>query len=182
MHRSISIQLAVKIRPDSLAFRPRRRRLAATKAPAGGARTSWSRFLQPDVDVEHFRRRASGWCLSLPSKLRLPLRWIAILRDHRPGRPRRNQQCPQLLAGHLLKKLLLAVADAVIVASATLARGPEVVSDMLDGLRAWMAEREYVSVEQLKGSLSRASGPDPAAFERGNYMRALVSYAPRPGT
>ena len=47
-------------------------------------------------------------------------------------------------------KLLLAGADAVMVASAALARGPEVVSDMLDGLRAWMAEREYVSVETLK--------------------------------
>ena len=42
-----------------------------------------------------------------------------------------------------------------------------------------MAEREYSSVEQLKGSLSQASCPDPAAFERGNYMRALVSYAPQ---
>jgi dihydroorotate dehydrogenase (fumarate) len=43
-----------------------------------------------------------------------------------------------------------------------------------------MREREYASVTQLQGSLSQASCPDPAAFERGNYMRALTSYAPRP--
>ena len=48
-------------------------------------------------------------------------------------------------------------------------------ADLLD----WLTEREYDSVEQLKGSMSQASCPDPAAFERGNYMRALVSYAPR---
>jgi dihydroorotate dehydrogenase (fumarate) len=77
-------------------------------------------------------------------------------------------------------KLLLAGADVVMVASAALARGPSVMADLGAGLRAWMVEREYTSVEQLKGSLSQASCPDPAAFERGNYMRALVSYAPSP--
>jgi dihydroorotate dehydrogenase (fumarate) len=54
------------------------------------------------------------------------------------------------------------------------------VRELLDGIEAWMDEREYSSVDQLRGSLSQASSPDPAAFERGNYMRALVSYAPRP--
>ena len=39
-----------------------------------------------------------------------------------------------------------------------------------------MNEREYVSVEQMKGSLSQQSCPDPAAFERANYMKALISY------
>jgi len=77
-------------------------------------------------------------------------------------------------------KLLLAGADVAMVASAPLSRGPEVVRELVDGLRDWMVEREYTSVEQLKGSLSQASCPDPAAFERGNYMRALVSYAPHP--
>jgi dihydroorotate dehydrogenase (fumarate) len=42
-----------------------------------------------------------------------------------------------------------------------------------------MAEREYVSIEQLKGSLSQQSCPDPDAFERANYMKALRSYTSR---
>jgi dihydroorotate dehydrogenase (fumarate) len=54
------------------------------------------------------------------------------------------------------------------------------VSELLHGIETWMVEREYTSVEQLQGSLSQVSCPDPAAFERGNYMRALVSYAPQP--
>ena len=77
-------------------------------------------------------------------------------------------------------KLLLAGANAVLVASALLRRGPGVVRELLVGIEAWMAEREYESLRQLQGSLSQASCPDPAAFERGNYMRALTSYAPRP--
>ena len=42
----------------------------------------------------------------------------------------------------------------------------------------WLAEHEYDSVRQLKGSMSQASCPDPAAFERASYMRALTTYAP----
>jgi dihydroorotate dehydrogenase (fumarate) len=40
-----------------------------------------------------------------------------------------------------------------------------------------MNEREYVSVSQMKGSLSQRACPDPDAFERANYMKALKSYA-----
>ncbi len=39
-----------------------------------------------------------------------------------------------------------------------------------------MNAREYASVEQMKGSLSQQACPDPAAFERSNYMKALTSY------
>ena len=40
-----------------------------------------------------------------------------------------------------------------------------------------MAERDYTSVAQMKGSLSQQSCPDPGAFERANYMKALQSYS-----
>jgi len=45
------------------------------------------------------------------------------------------------------------------------------------GVQAWMAERDYTSVAQMKGSLSQQSCPDPGAFERANYMKALQSYS-----
>jgi dihydroorotate dehydrogenase (fumarate) len=47
---------------------------------------------------------------------------------------------------------------------------------VLKGVEKWMAEREYKSVEQLKGSLSQVACPHPDAFERANYMKALRSY------
>jgi dihydroorotate dehydrogenase (fumarate) len=39
-----------------------------------------------------------------------------------------------------------------------------------------MEQHDYTSVEQMKGSLSQANCPDPSAYERANYMRALISY------
>jgi len=29
----------------------------------------------------------------------------------------------------------------------------------------------------MKGSMSQASAPDPAAFERSNYMESLITYS-----
>ncbi len=75
-------------------------------------------------------------------------------------------------------KLLLAGADVAMTTSALLRDGPERLRELVIGLGHWLEEHEYESVEQLKGSMSQASCPDPAAFERANYMRALVSFVP----
>lgn len=170
---SVSVPLAVKVGPFYSAFAHMAQRLS--DAGADGL-VLFNRFLQPDIDLETLE--VAPWLpLSSPVELRLPLRWIAILR----GRVEVD------LAGTTgvhdwqgALKLLLAGANAVLVASALLRRGPGVVRELLVGIEAWMVEREYESLRQLQGSLSQASCPDPAAFERGNYMRALTSYAPRP--
>ncbi len=47
---------------------------------------------------------------------------------------------------------------------------------MLAHLEAWLTERGYSSVKQLRGSLSTANSPDPSAFERANYTKAILSY------
>jgi dihydroorotate dehydrogenase (fumarate) len=39
-----------------------------------------------------------------------------------------------------------------------------------------MVEHEYVSVSQMKGSMSQGAVAEPAAFERANYMKVLNSF------
>jgi dihydroorotate dehydrogenase (fumarate) len=43
-------------------------------------------------------------------------------------------------------------------------------------MREWMEEHEYESVEQIKGIMSQNNCPDPTAFERAQYTRALKNY------
>jgi dihydroorotate dehydrogenase (fumarate) len=111
--------------------------------------------------------------LSTSDELRLALRWIAILRG------RVDASLAATGGAHTpedVLKLLLAGADCVMLASSLLTRGPNHVGALVKGIEAWMSEREYTSVAQMKGSLSQQSCPDPDAFERANYMRALKSY------
>jgi dihydroorotate dehydrogenase (fumarate) len=74
-------------------------------------------------------------------------------------------------------KVLLAGADVAMMTSALLRDGPEHIAVVEEGLRAWMTEKGYVSVAQLRGSMSQRAVPDPAAYERANYMRTLTSYS-----
>ena len=46
----------------------------------------------------------------------------------------------------------------------------------------WMDDHEYVSVAQLRGSVSYATADDPSAFERANYVRILHSWTSPPAT
>jgi dihydroorotate dehydrogenase (fumarate) len=74
-------------------------------------------------------------------------------------------------------KTLLAGADAAMMTSALLQHGPEHVSTVLGGMRRWMEDEEYDSVEQLKGSAAQITGPDPTAYERANYAQTLARYS-----
>jgi dihydroorotate dehydrogenase (fumarate) len=50
-------------------------------------------------------------------------------------------------------------------------------------MESWMEEHEYVSVKQMRGSMSLVNIESPAAFLRGNYLKTLGSYTWRePGT
>jgi dihydroorotate dehydrogenase (fumarate) len=43
-------------------------------------------------------------------------------------------------------------------------------------MRAWLEEHEYDSLRQAMGSMSLERSPNPAAFERANYMKVLAAY------
>lgn len=168
---AVRVPLAVKVGPFYTAFAHTAVRLA--EAGADGL-VLFNRFLQPDLDLETLAVEPSLH-LSTPEELRLPLRWIAILRGRVPAGLAATGGAHD--AGDVVK-LLLAGADVVELASALLLHGPGRLRELRAGLEAWLAEREYASVAQLRGSLSQAASPDPAAFERAQYARALASYAP----
>ena len=73
--------------------------------------------------------------------------------------------------------MLMAGADVTMLCSALLRHGVRQIGVIERDLIAWMEEHEYESVTQLKGSLSQKNCPDPSAFERAQYMRAISQYA-----
>ncbi len=166
---SIRIPLAVKVGPYFSSMANMAVRLA--EAGADGL-VLFNRFLQPDIDLETLDVD-STLHLSTSDELRLPLRWIAILRGH--------VACSLAATTGVhtaadATKLLLAGADVTMMASALYHHGPEHLTTVLAGLETWLEERGYDSVRQAKGSLRRDASPDPSAFARANYMKMLTSY------
>lgn len=167
---AIEVPLAVKLSPyfTSMAH-------FATQAVGAGADglVLFNRFYQPDLDLETLDVTPSLE-LSRPDDMRLPLRWIALLR------PVLAQASLALTSGvgdgQQVAKALLAGADAVMVAAEVLREGPERVDGILGELSTWMREKDYSSVEQLRGSVAQHTSANPGAFERAQYQRVLSTW------
>jgi dihydroorotate dehydrogenase (fumarate) len=170
VRETIEIPLAVKVGPYFSSMANMARRI--TEAGADGL-VLFNRFYQPDIELEDLEV-VPNIILSTSAELRLPLRWIAILK----GRVNASLAATTgVHTGEDVLKLLMAGADITMMASALLRHGPEWIGTVTEGVREWMESHEYESVEQLKGSMSQASSPDPAAFERSNYMESLITYS-----
>ncbi|TWU29752.1 dihydroorotate dehydrogenase-like protein [Bythopirellula polymerisocia] len=169
VRQSINIPLAVKIGSQFTSIPNIAYRLMTVGADG---LVLFNRFLEPDLDLETLEI-IPDLVLSQPYEVRLPLRWIAILRD--------QLQCSLAATSGIhhaadVSRVLLVGADVAMLTTALLKKGPRHVETILTELSSWLSENEYVSVDQLKGSMSRANCPDPSALERANYMKALTTY------
>ena len=172
---SVSIPLAVKLSPyySSMANVARH----VIEAGANGL-VLFNRFYQPDLDLDTLEV-VPRLDLSQPWELRLPLRWIAILRPEL-GPDTSLAATSGIGTATDVVKALMVGADVAMMTSSILRHGADRIRTVEAGLRTWMSENEYESVSQLRGSASSTAVEDPSAFERANYMRTLRSWsAPR---
>ena len=167
--RAIRIPIAVKLSPffSSLAH------FAARLETAGAdGLVLFNRFYQPDIDIEALEVR-NELHLSDSSELLLRLRWLSILSAQR--------KMDLSVSGGVhtasdAVKAVMAGARSVQVVSALLKNGPQNLVAMRNGLARRMEELGYTSLSQMRGCMNLARCPDPAAFERGNYMRILQNW------
>lgn len=168
---TVRIPVAMKLNPFFSSMANVAHRLDARGA---NGLVLFNRFYQPDIDLENLEV-VPNVILSTPQALRIPLRWIAILH----GRVRASLAATSgIHSAEDVLKMLMAGADVTMMCSALLKHGPQHIKKVLDDINRWMMEHEYVSVQQLKGSMSQKSVADPSAFERANYMKALQSFKP----
>jgi len=129
----------------------------------------FNRFYQPDIDLEELEIKPNV-LLSSPQALRLPLNWIGILY----GRIRASLAATSgVHSPEDVLKLLMVGADVTMLCSALLRNGVGHLRHIEQGVQEWMEEHEYESVQQMQGSMSQLRCPDPGAFERAQYMRAV---------
>jgi dihydroorotate dehydrogenase (fumarate) len=168
----IRIPLAVKLSPFFSSLPHLAHQLDALGADG---LVLFNRFYQPDIDPEALEA-VPRLHLSTSADLLLRLRWLAIL----AGRVRASLAATGgVHTGLDALKAVMAGAHAVQLVAALLQRGPAYLRVVRDELARWLDEHEYDSLRQAQASMSLERCPDPAAFERGNYMRILQSWTGR---
>lgn len=169
MSDELDLPIAVKISPyytSVSAFV-----VALEEAGAAGV-VMFNRFYQPDLDLETLEV-LPRIALSGPEEVRLPMRWIGMVRDHVSMSLAASSGVHD---GQDVAKVLLAGADVAMTTSALLRHGPEHVATLLEGLRDWMSEHDYDSVTEMRGAVRRGAVADPEAYERANYIGNLAAY------
>jgi dihydroorotate dehydrogenase (fumarate) len=171
---AVEVPLAVKLSPFLSATAHFTRRVV--EAGADGL-VLFNRFYQPDIDLDTLDVLPRVE-LSDSRELRLPLRWLAILRPQL--RSTSLAASTGVHSGLDAAKALLVGADVAMMTSALLRHGPAHLTRVEADLMAWLAERDYESAGQLRGSVSHHAATDPTGFERANYLRTLASYRVTP--
>jgi dihydroorotate dehydrogenase (fumarate) len=163
---SVGIPIALKLSPFFSAMANMAKQFDAAGADA---LVLFNRFYQPDIDLENLEV-VPNVILSTPQAMRLPLRWIAILY----GKIKADLAATSgIHTAQDVLKMLMAGANVTMMTSALLRNGIGHIRQVLREMEIWMEEHEYVSVQQMQGSMSQKSVAEPAAFERANYIKAL---------
>lgn len=167
--KSVAIPVAVKLSHFFSALAN-----IATRLDASGANSLvlFNRFYQPDLDIETLEV-VPNLTLSRPAELLLRLHWVAIIFGH--------IKADLAITGgvHSAQDVLKSVmvgARVAMMTSALLHHGIAHLDIVRRDLTRWMEDHEYESIRQMCGSMSQRNVPNPAAFERANYMRVLSSY------
>jgi dihydroorotate dehydrogenase (fumarate) len=135
----------------------------------------FNRFYQPDFDIETLEVRPSLH-FSTPSELLPRLHWAAILYGHT------NIDIAITGGVHSAEdvlKSIMAGGNVAMMASALHVHGIEHIGRVMADLQYWLEKREYTSIAETRGCLSRRSVPDTSPFDRGNYIKTLSSYSLR---
>jgi dihydroorotate dehydrogenase (fumarate) len=132
----------------------------------------FNRFYQPDIDLDTLQINPELQ-LSDSSEALLRIRWIALLKnriDMSIAATGGFHQADEII------KALLAGADVSYLCSVLLKKGPDYLTVLKEQIVEWMEEKEYDSIQQMKGSVSQACAVDPSAYEHSNYYLALTNY------
>jgi dihydroorotate dehydrogenase (fumarate) len=171
----VQIPINVKLSPSFSSVGNLVTQLAA--AGANGV-ALFNRFYQPDIDIDGLRLQATLRPSTSVETL-VAMRWIAILYGRIDGLSLGATGGVHRAEDAI--KLLLAGADVVHLCSVLLEKGPNHIAPILSGIENWMAEQGFESIDDFRGRVSALAVPNPAQFERANYINVLDSYSVPPG-
>ncbi len=167
VREAVKIPIAVKLSPYYTNTLSVVRRM--DKAGADGF-VLFNKLFQPDIEIAR-EEHHYPYNFSSPNDGRLSLRYAGLLYDQINASIISSSG---VFSGSDIAKMTLAGADAVQVVSAIYKKGMSHIEDMLQELTSWMITKEYKTLNDFRGKLSKAKMSDPFAYKRAQYVDILM--------
>jgi dihydroorotate dehydrogenase (fumarate) len=130
----------------------------------------FNRFYRPDIDIEKLELTPAK-VFSSPEEIALSLQWIALMSGEigcdlsaTTGIHDSNGVVKQLLAG----------ASTTQLCSTLYGHGIDFLGTILSGLENWMNRHDFSNIHQFNGMLCQERSEHPEAYERSQYIKAIV--------
>jgi dihydroorotate dehydrogenase (fumarate) len=169
VREAVEIPVGVKLHP----FYTNMMHVAAAFDRAGAnSVVMFNRLFQPDLSIERGEEIAR-LTLSDATDSAVSLRWAALLH----GRIRADIiSATGIMTGRDVIKMIMAGATAVQVVSTLYKNKINYIGEMLSELSTWMDGKGFKSLSDFRGHASKKNVKDPWAFERGQYIKALLGF------
>ncbi|MBN1646623.1 MAG: dihydroorotate dehydrogenase-like protein [Spirochaetales bacterium] len=165
--KKVSIPVSMKIGCHFTGMANVMARLAAVKMDG---LVLFNRFYKPDIDIEKLKL-IPAMIFSAEEEMALSLQWIALMSGEldcdlaaTTGVHSSNGVIKQLLAG----------AKAVQLCSVLYKNGLEYMGKIITELQTWMEKHNFSDIPSFCGKLAQEASDNPAAYERAQYIKALV--------
>lgn len=134
----------------------------------------FNRLFEPDIDISK-EEYINPFNLSSTADGRLSLRFTAILYGNINA-----DICSStgIYTGWDVIKMLLAGASCIQCVSTLFKNSVNQIGNMLGQIEKWMTDKDYISIEDFKGKLSKKILKDPFAFGRNQYVDILLNMEP----
>jgi len=135
-----------------------------------GAFVLFNRLFQPEIDIdteEHY----FPYNLSTQNDNRIALRFAGLLYDEIKADVCTNTG---IFTGEDVISMILAGADSVQVVSTIYKNGIGQIGTIMKEIESWMKKKEYRSLDEFKGKLSRKTLKDPFTYKRAQYVDILM--------
>ncbi|MFO7862454.1 MAG: dihydroorotate dehydrogenase-like protein [Salinivirgaceae bacterium] len=168
LKKNVKIPIAVKISPyytNVLNF------IQKLDEAGADAIVMFNRLFQPEINIETEANEYPD-NLSNSDDKKLAIRFAALTHGNIKA---------QIVAtngihyGTDAVKVMLAGADAVQVVSTVYKNGFAAIKNMVKDMESWMKRKEYNTIEDFKGKLSRKNAKDPYAYRRAQYIDILLN-------
>jgi len=165
--KAVKIPVAVKLSPyytNPLHF------IAELDKKGVDALILFNRLFQPEIDIdteEHY----FPYNLSTQNDNRIALRFAGLLYGELKAKVCANTG---IFTGEDVIAMLLAGADTVQIVSTIYKNGIGQIGTILKEMESWMKSKNYKTIDDFRGKLSRKTLKDPFTYKRAQYVDILM--------